>query len=73
MRITISIISSVFLLLLYLHPTNATMEGFYCDVFQDEGTQISGGNLEVDCEYIDFSQEHLNTSNDETGQAKYRR
>ncbi len=70
MRIYSSIISSILLLFIFLHPTNATMEGFYCDVFQDEGTQISGGNLEIDCEYIDFSQEHLNTSSDETGQAE---
>ena len=70
MRISTSVIASVFLFLIFLHPTKATIEGFYCDVFQDEGTQISGGNLEVDCEYIDFSQEHLNTSSNETEQNK---
>ncbi|MBN1980170.1 MAG: hypothetical protein JW795_01470, partial [Chitinivibrionales bacterium] len=36
------------------------LEGFYKDVFQDEGTRIDGGNLQVDCKKIDFSQEHLN-------------
>ena len=70
MRTTISTIYSFLLLFLLFHPTNATMEGFYCDVFQDEGTQISGGNLEIDCEYIDFSQEHLNTSDDDEGQSE---
>ena len=59
MRISISLISSISLVLIFLHPTNATMEGFYCDVFQDEGTQISGRDLDIDCEYINFSMEHL--------------
>lgn len=46
-----------------------TIEGFYCNVFQDEGTSISGGNLEIDCEYINFSQEHLDTRNDKEFQS----
>jgi hypothetical protein len=46
----------------------AKIEGFYKDVFQDEGTQINGGNLEIDCAYIGYSQEHLNTE-DKTFQA----
>lgn len=54
---------SFFVIICLFFSVSATTEGYYCDVFQDEGTQISGGDLEVDCEYIKFSQEHLNTSN----------
>lgn len=52
---------------LYL-SSYAKLEGFYKDVFQDEGTNINGGNLEIDCAYIGYSQEHLNTE-DKTFQA----
>ena len=62
---------SFFLLFLLttFYPTEA-IEGFYKDVFQDEGTQISGADLEIDCEYIEFTQEHLNTTDDVSGQAE---
>ncbi len=68
MRASVSIIT--FFLLLSFSSTNtfAKIEGFYKDVFQDQGTQISGGDLDIDCEYIDYSMEHLNTSDNTTKQ-----
>jgi len=51
------------LLLIFLHnfSSYALLEGFYKDVFQDEGTQINGGNLKIDCDYIKYTMEHLDT------------
>ncbi len=68
-----SLITSFFIILLtaFYFSAFALLEGFYKDVFQDEGTQIGGGDLEIDCEYINFTQEHLDAGdNDQTEQAK---
>jgi hypothetical protein len=65
---------SVFLTLLFfsiiVFNAEAKIEGFYCDVFQDEGTDINGPNMKTNCDFIYYSMEHLNTSNDINGQAE---
>ncbi len=49
----------------------AKLEGFYCDVFQDEGTQIGGSDMKKNCDYIGYTMEHLNISqNNSTNRKK---
>ena len=53
----------------FLYNTEA-IEGFYKDVFEDEGTGLSGANLDRNCKYIGFTMERLNTNSDLTKQAE---
>ena len=59
-----------FLIFLLISNSYALIEGFYADLFDDEGTQIMGVDLEEYCEYIGYSFEHLNTSSDKAKQAE---
>jgi hypothetical protein len=59
-----------FLLTVLSTNTFAKLEGFYKDVFQDEGTQINGADMKTNCEYIEFTMEHLDTKDNKTKQAE---
>ena len=71
MRVSLKIFEVLlFLYLVLLSPLYQVeaIEGFYKDVFDDEGTQISGGNLQVNCDYINFTMEHFESQDNTTKQ-----